>query len=149
MESITRSTRFSEFFSQHRYVRLLFPILGLFGLTDIPKLLETGSVPWVLLTSIGFAFFVVVFAYTRLRPSNLKSHDDCAHFFPFLAQIDAQNQMRFLFPRAELFDELSETVHRGGGTHLIVVGSSGVGKSTLLSESCRETRPSGTSSSTP
>lgn len=138
MEHPSFASRFNSFFWHHRYVRLLFPILGLFGLTDIPKLIEKGGFPWISAVAGISAVVVVILGFVRLRRTNLKDHSECRFFYPFLSKIDKENRERFLLPRAQLLKNLDDAIiscERGAhSSHLVIVGRSGVGKSTMLSE---------------
>jgi ABC-type dipeptide/oligopeptide/nickel transport system ATPase component len=118
--------------TQHRYYRLLLPILVLFASTDIWKIGKGASTLAFLTGGLGLA--VLAYAVYRLRKATLLGPEQCKYFFPFLAMIDEPTQARFLLSRASLLEQLGLAVRGSVASHVIVVGPSGVGKSTLLQQ---------------
>ena len=127
------STRqFWTFVSQHRYIRLLLPILGLIGGADVWLWYQSGDWPWLLVVAAIAAFVAVIVAWNKIRSVALLDPDECKDFFPFLNGLPEPKRLPFYLPRPDLLGRLKSRIASLRNSHLMIVGESGSGKTTVL-----------------
>ena len=124
---------FLDYVQSHRYSKLLIPILGIFGISDLPSALAHGQVPYLAITSVLIGLLFLLYTYHSIRPLRLSNAREAREFYPFLSALSAQERHKFLLPRSGDLHRLDQRIEASDTSHTVIAGASGVGKSMLIS----------------